>query len=98
MDITGLMYNRTLHKTLTHTHTHTHYTHRFSTEHTALKVPTENDCVEVIERGPYQLGNNPLLIVSEMGDTLGVDYTSQKSPSFDYYRSVPSRWHDCHTL
>jgi len=99
VDITGLIYNDTFHKTHTHTHTHTHYAHRFSNEHTGLKVPTEYDCVEAIERGPYQLGNDPLLNASEMGNTLGVDSSYRKVHHLTgYHRLVPSRWHDCHSL
>lgn len=71
---------------------------KFITEHTGLKVPTEYDCAPAFERSAYHIDNDPLWVVPLMAKTLSIDYKSIESLSYDYYRSVPSRWHDCNNL
>jgi hypothetical protein len=67
---------------------------RYITEHTGLKVPAEFDCSQAFGQ------NNGYWGIPTMVSILGIDYL--KSPpkhlNYDYYSTVPSRWHDCNNL
>ena len=81
---------------------------RFITEHTGLKVPTEYDCAPAFTRNRFQraFDSDPYWTSPEMIDVLGINYATYAAETdgrdsggfttFDYYRTVPSRWVACH--